>query len=291
MDPTIITCAITGSSTNFRSNPAVPITPGQIADSAIAAAQAGAAMVHVHVREASGAPSGDVALYAEVVDRLSASGVDMIVNLTTGYGARFVPSPADFRSADPSCNFATPLDRTRHITELRPEVCSLDIATFNFGEDAFINTPAIVREMSTSIIEAGVLPEIEVFEVGHLRLARHLIETGCLRPPGHFQFCLGIDWAMPATAAAVNFLRDLLPPKATWSAFGIGRHQFPMVATAVAMGGHARVGLEDNIYLSQGELAPSNAALVERAVRMIGDVGRRPATPNEARELLGLAPR
>ncbi len=291
MDPTIITCAVTGSSTNYRSNPAVPITPEQIATSAIDAARAGAAMVHIHVREASGAPSGEVSLYAEVVDRLVDSGVDMIVNLTTGYGARFVPSPDDVRTADPSCNFTTPAERTRHITALRPEVCSLDIATFNFGNDAFINTPAIVREMSASIVEAGVLPEIEVFEVGHLRLARHLIEQGVLRPPGHFQFCLGIDWAMPATAAAVDFLRDLLPPGATWSAFGIGRHQFPMVATAAAMGGHVRVGLEDNIYLSQGELAPSNAALVERAARIVGDVGRRPATPAEARELLGLSPR
>ncbi|NBU15491.1 MAG: 3-keto-5-aminohexanoate cleavage protein [Actinobacteria bacterium] len=291
VDSIIVTCAVTGSSTNYRSNPAVPITPEQIADSAVESARAGAAMVHIHVREPSGAPSGDVALYAEVVDRIAQSGVDVIVNLTTGYGARFVPSSDNFRSADPSCNFAPPSDRTRHITELRPEVCSLDIATFNFGDDAFVNTPSIVREMSASIVEADVLPEIEVFEVGHLRLARHLIETGVLRPPGHFQFCLGIDWAMPATAAAVGFLRDLLPPNATWSAFGIGRHQFPMVATAAAMGGHVRVGLEDNIYLSQGDLAPSNAALVERAVRIIGDVGRRPATPNEARELLGLAPR
>lgn len=291
MNPAIITCAVTGSSTNYRSNPAVPITPEQIAMSAIDAVHAGAAMVHIHVREESGAPSGDVGLYAEVVDRLAASGVDMIVNLTTGFGARFVPSPDDFRTADPSCNFTTPAERTRHITELRPEVCSLDIATFNFGNDAFINTPAIVREMSASIVEAGVLPEIEVFEVGHLRLARHLIEQGVLRPPGHFQFCLGIDWAMPATAAAIDFLRDLLPPAATWSAFGIGRHQFPMVAAAAAMGGHVRVGLEDNLYLSQGELAPSNAALVERAVRIVSDVGRRPATPAEARELLGLSPR
>lgn len=291
MLPVIITCAVTGSSANFRTNPAVPITPEQIASSAIEAARAGAAMVHIHVREPSGAPSGDLSLYAEVVERLAAADVDVIVNLTTGYGARFVPSPDDIRRADPSCNFTTPAERTRHITELRPEVCSLDIATFNFGNDAFINTPAIVREMSASIVEAGVLPEIEVFEVGHLMLARHLIEQGVLRPPGHFQFCLGIDWAMPATAGAIDFLRDLLPPDATWSAFGIGRHQFPMVAAAAAMGGHVRVGLEDNIYLSQGELAPSNAALVERAARIVRDVGRRPASAAEARQVLGLAPR
>ncbi|MGD6027710.1 3-keto-5-aminohexanoate cleavage protein, partial [Xanthomonas citri pv. citri] len=149
----------------------------------------------------------------------------------------------------------------------------LDVATFNFGNDAFINTPAMLTAMAADIRASGVLPEIEVFEAGHARLATHLVETGVLAAPGHFQFCLGIDWAMPATAAAVDFLRDLLPPGATWSAFGIGRHQFPRVATAVAAGGHVRVGLEDNLHLSSGVLAPSNAALVERAVRIIEDLG------------------
>lgn len=289
MNPTIVTCAITGSSTNFRRNPAVPITPAQIAESAVEAADAGAAMVHIHVREPStGAPSGELSLYAEVVERLRDSGRDVIVNLTTGYGARFVPSAEDVRVADPSCNFTSPANRTRHITELRPEVCSLDIATFNFGNDAFINSPAIVREMGAAVVDAGVLPEIEVFEAGHVLLARHMIETGVLRPPGHFQFCLGIDWAMPATAAAIDFLRDLLPEGATWSAFGIGRHQFPIVAAAVTAGGHVRVGLEDNLYLRQGELAPSNASLVERAVRIVEDLGGRVATPTEARAILGL---
>lgn len=287
--PTIITCAVTGSSGNFRSNPAVPITPQQIADSCLEAVAAGAAMVHIHVRDPhTGAPSTELALYAEVVDRIRDAGSDVIVNLTTGYGARFVPSPGDIRTADPSCNFTSPLARTSHITELRPEVCSLDVATFNFGNDAFINTPDIVTEMAVSIREAGVLPEIEVFEVGHLRLARHLIETGVLPAPGHFQFCLGIDWAMPATAAAIDFMRHLLPPGATWSAFGIGRHQFPMVAAAVTAGGHVRVGLEDNIYLSHGVLAPSNAALVERAARVVEDLGSSVATPQEARSILGL---
>lgn len=289
MDPAIVTCAVTGSSTNYRTNPAVPITPAEIAASAADAARAGAAMVHVHVREPSGAPSGETALYAEVVDRLEDDGVDVIINLTTGWGARFVPAVEDFRSADPSCNFTTPADRTKHIMAIKPEVCSLDIATFNFGQDAFINTPHIVTEMAGVISRAGVLPEIEVFEVGHIMLARHLIERGVLKPPGHFQFCLGIDWAMPATAAAIEFMRDLLPPGATWSAFGIGRHQFPIVAVAAAMGGHVRVGLEDNLYMSQGVLAPSNAALVERAVGIVRDLGRRPATASEARDILGLA--
>jgi uncharacterized protein (DUF849 family) len=290
--PTVITCAVTGSSSNYRANPAVPITPRQIADSAIEAARAGAAIVHVHVRDPeTGTPSSELAHYAEVVERIHDSGVDVIVNLTTGYGARFVPSADDIRVADPGCNFTTPADRTAHVTELRPEVCSLDIATFNFGDDAFVNTPAIVTEMAGSIVAAGVLAEIEVFEAGHLLLARHLIETGVLPGPGHFQFCLGIDWAMPATTAAIEFLRDLLPEGATWSAFGIGRHQFPIVATAAALGGHVRVGLEDNLYLSRGVLAPSNAALVGRAVRIVSDIGRPVATAADAREILHLGAR
>lgn len=289
---TVITCAITGSSTNYRANPAVPITPAAIADSAIDAARAGAAMVHIHVRDPdTGAPSTELEHYREVVERIGESGVDVIVNLTTGYGARFVPSADDVRRADPNCNFTTPRARTAHILELRPEVCSLDVATFNFGDDAFINTPRIVTEMAADIVAAGTMAEIEVFEVGHLLLARHLIETGVLPRPGHFQFCLGIKWAMPATAAAVGFMRDLLPEGATWSAFGVGATQFPMVATAVAAGGHVRVGLEDNLYLSRGTLAPSNAALVERAARIIDDLGSRVAEVSEARELLHLPAR
>lgn len=292
MNPTtIITCAITGSSQNFRHSDAVPITPAAIASSAIDAAHAGAAMVHIHVREPdTGRPSTDLQLYAEVVDRIRDDGVDVIVNLTTGYGARFVPGD-DVRTAHPDCNFTTPAVRTAHITELRPEVCSLDVATFNFGDDAFVNTPRIVTEMARSIVAAGVLPELEVFEVGHLLLCAHLIETGVLPAPGHFQFCLGIKWAIPATATAIDFLRGLLPAGATWSAFGVSQYQFPMVAAAVEAGGHVRVGLEDNLYLSRGVLAPSNAALVERAARIVADLGSSVATPAQARAILGLEAR
>ena len=290
--PTIVTCAVTGSAPSFGTNPAVPITPQEIARSAIDAANAGAAMVHIHVRHPdTGAPSGEISLYQQVVDEIRDAGTDVIVNLTTGYGGRFVPSADDPRVADPSCNYIGPDERTRHIVELRPEVCSLDVATFNFGRDAFINTPAHVTAMAQAMRASGVLPELEVFEAGHARLATHLIETGVLAAPGHFQFCLGIDWAMPATASAIDFLRDLIPPEATWSAFGIGRHQFPTVAAAVAAGGHVRVGLEDNLYLGHGVLAPSNAALVDRAVRIVEDLGSTIATPAEARTILGLPAR
>ena len=289
---TIVTCAVTGSAMTVDRNPAVPVSPKAIATSALEAADAGAAMVHVHVRDPeTGRPSGELAHYQEVVEEIRAAGSDVIINLTTGWGGRFVPSAEDPRVADPACNFTGPRERTRHITELRPEVCSLDVATFNFGNDAFINSPAHLEAMAADIRAAGVLPELEVFEAGHARLARHLIETGALDGPGHFQFCLGIDWAMPASAAAIDFLRGLLPPGATWSAFGVGRHQFPMVAAAVTAGGHVRVGLEDNLHLSHGVLAPSNAALVERAVQIAEDLGASIASPADARAILGLPAR
>lgn len=292
MRPVIVTCAVTGSATQFRTNPAVPVTPEEIATSALEAADAGAAMVHVHVRDPdTGAPVGHTHLYREVVERIADAGSDVIVNLTCGYGGRYVPSAEDPRVADPVSNLRGPEERTAHVAELRPEVCSLDVATMNFGEQVFMNTPDHLRRMAAVIRAAGTTPEIEVFEAGHVRLAAHLIETGVLARPGHFQLCLGIDWSMPATPEAMAFLRSLLPADATWSAFGISRHQFPIVAEAVRQGGHVRVGLEDNIYLERGVLAPSNAALVERAVRIVEREGARAATPAEARRLLGLAPR
>ena len=290
--PTIVTCAVTGSAPTHTQSPAVPVTPQEIAASALEAASAGAAVVHIHVRDPeTGAPSSDVAHYRQVVEEIGASGSDVIVNLTTGWGGRFLPSADDPRVADPGCNLTGPEERTRHIVELRPEMCSLDVATFNLGEVAYLGLPSHVRAMAARMREAGSLPELEVFEVGHLRLAAHLIETGHIPGPGHFQFCLGLDWALPATEAVVDLLCDLLPPGATWSAFGISRHQMPMVAIAASRGGHVRVGLEDNLYLDRGRLAPSNAALVERAVMVVEETGRRAATPAEARLILGLTPR
>lgn len=287
--PVIITCAVTGSQPSYKIHPNIPITPAQIADQSIDAVRAGAAIVHIHVRNPqTGEPVGDTALYAEVVERIAASGVDCVINLTTGYGARFIPGAENPRIADPSSNFTSPEDRTKHIVALRPAICSYDVATFNFGETAFINTPDHLRMMAARIREAGSLPELEVFEPGHILLARHLIEQGHLNPPGHFQLCLGIQWAMPATREAMAFMRSLLPAAATWAAFGISRHQFPMVDAAIDLGGHVRVGLEDNLYLDKGVFAPDNAALVRRAAEIVHAKGCRVATADEARALLGL---
>lgn len=289
----IVTCAVTGSQPSFQRHPNIPITPEQIGVQSVDAARAGAAMVHVHVRNpVTGAPVTDTTLYREVAERIAASGVDVILNMTTGYGGRFVPSASNPRVADDSqSNLISPELRTEHIVELAPEVCSLDVATMNFGEQVFMNTPAHLRVMADRIKAAGVKPEIEVFEPGHILLAAHLIEQGHLLTPAHFQFCLGIKWSMPATVEALKFMISLLPPRSTWSAFGISRFQFPMVEAAVDLGGHVRVGLEDNLYLSKDVFAPDNAALVAKAAEIIRTKGHKVATVAEARQQLRLPAR
>ncbi|MBY0295541.1 MAG: 3-keto-5-aminohexanoate cleavage protein [Methylobacterium sp.] len=289
---TVITCALTGSFDTLSKNPAVPVSPKAIAQSAIEAAQAGAAVVHIHVRDPETAkPSMDLALYREVVERIRERDGDVILNLTTGAGGRYVPGEPDPAQAGPGTSLASPEVRTRHVTALRPEICTLDVATMNFGEHTFLNTPAHLRAMAARIAEAGTRPEIEVFDLGQIELAKHLIAEGHLARPPLFQLCLGIPWGAPATPETLLQMRDRLPPDAVWSAFGIARAEFPMVALAATAGGHVRVGLEDNLYLSRGQLAPSNAALVEKAATLLSLLDCAPATPTEARALFGLAPR
>lgn len=285
----IITCAVTGSADTPRKNPAVPVTPKQIAESAIGAARAGAAIVHIHVRdlETTG-PSMDRALYRETVERIRDSGVDVIINLTTGAGGRFVPGERDPQQPGPGTTLRPPEERVAHVLELKPEICSLDVGTMNSGEQVFMNTAGHLRTMARAIRDAGVTPEMEVFDSGHVRLARRMIEDGDIRPPGLFQICLGIAWGQPATPAAMAYMRELLPRDSNWFAFGISRQQMPMAAQAVLLGGNVRVGLEDNIYLEAGVLAPSNAALVEKAAKIIRLLGEDVATPTEARRQLGL---
>ncbi len=285
----IISCAVTGSADSPGKNPAVPVTPAQIAQSSIDAAKAGAAVVHIHVRNPQTTkPSMDGALYREVVERIRASGTDVLINLTTGPGARFVPDAEDPMKAGPGSSMALPAARVRHVIELRPDICSLDMGSLNMGSRVFINTPEHLQAMALAIRDIGVLPELEVFETGHLLLAKRMIETGHIKPPGMFQLCLGISWGQPATPEAMTYMRNLLPAGSPWFAFGISLHQFPMVAQAVLLGGHVRVGLEDNLYLAKGKLAPSNAALVEKAAHIIETLGDNVASPDEAREILGL---
>lgn len=286
----MIACALTGAADTPSKNPAVPVTPQQIAQSGIDAAKAGAAIVHIHVRDPkTTGPSMELAHYKEVVDRIRDSGVDVVINLTTGAGARFIPGSNDPMVPDPKSTMRTPSERVRHIVELKPEICSLDMGSINMGNYAFVNTVPHIEEMAIAIRDSGVTPEIEVFEPGHILLAKRMIETGHFTTPTLFQICLGVTWGTPATPEAMKFMRDLLPPKdCTWFTFGCAAQQFPMVAQAMLYGGHVRVGLEDNLYLSRGKLAPSNAALVERAANIIDAMGEDIATAAETRALLGL---
>jgi uncharacterized protein (DUF849 family) len=287
----VVTCAVTGSGDTTRISPHVPVTPEQIAREGLAAAEAGAAVLHIHVRDPqTGGPSMDLALYAEVVDRIRAKNREVVVNLTTGAGARFDPGAPDPAQPGPGTTLSRPEDRVHHIEALRPDLCSLDVGSLNFGGNVFINTPAHLSAMATRIRASGVKPELEVFDTGHIRQALQMLADGELDRPPLFQLCLGIPWGAAATPETLLFMRDLLPPDATWSAFGIARDQFRMVAQAVLAGGHVRVGLEDNLYLDRGVLAPGNAALVERAVGIVRTLGEEVATPAEARVLFCLNP-
>ena len=288
--PVIITCALTGGAPLSGKNKAVPVTPREIADSAIEAARAGAAIVHVHVRNPeTGQPSMRADLYRTTVQRIRNSGVDVIINLTTGPGARFVPGDDDPRIGGAGTTLKPWPERVAHVEELKPEVCSLDVGSMNFGEHVFVNTPAYLRKMAEAIRNTGTKPELEVFDLGHIRLARSLVEDGLVAPPPLFQICLGIPWGAPATSESMLAMRNNLPTGALWAGFGIGAAQFPMVAQAVLLGGHVRVGLEDNLYLRRGALAPSNATLVERAAAIIDLLGEKPASVHEARSILTLS--
>jgi uncharacterized protein (DUF849 family) len=287
--PVIISCAVTGGADNAHMNPAVPVTPERIAAEVLAARRAGAAIAHIHVRDpVTGKPSRDPALYREVVGRIRDASSDVVINLTTGPGARFVPDDRDPMRGGPGSSMAAPEARVEHVLELRPEVCTLDVATMNFGPHAMVNIPRHIEAMAQMIRQAGVKPELEVFDLGHVALAARMIEQGLFEAPPLLQFCLGIPGGAPATTEAMLAMRNTLPAGCIGSAYGISRHQFPMVAQALVLGGQVRVGLEDNLYLSRGVLAPGNAPLVERAARIIKELGAEVATPAQARAILGM---
>jgi uncharacterized protein (DUF849 family) len=286
---TIITCAVTGGGAITERSTYVPITPLQIAESAIGAARAGAAIVHIHVRDPeTGAPSMELGLYREVVERIRASGVDVLINLTTGVGARYVPDERDPAIAGPGTNFVSPERRVQHVLELKPEICSLDVGSANFARYVVINTPDHLQRMAALIRSAGVKPELEVFELGHIRYARKMIEDGEIDGAPLFQLCLGIPWAADAVPDTMIAMRGMLPQSAQWSGFGISTAIWPMVAQAFLLGGNVRVGLEDSLYISRGVLAPSNAALVQRAVDIVRNLGGETATAEDARQILNL---
>ncbi len=289
-DNVIITCALTGAGDTVRKSPHVPVTPEQIAASAVEAAEAGAAVVHIHVRDpGSGAPSRDPRLYREVVERIKETGTDVVINLTAGMGGDLVIDPDEPLKHLPGTDLVSGLDRLPHVEDLLPDICTLDCGSLNFGDGSnlYISTPDMLRQGAKRIQELGVRPELEIFDTGQLWFAKQLLAEGLLDDPTVFQLCMGIPWGAPADPGVLQSMVNMLPEGAQWASFALGRMQMPWVAQSILLGGHVRVGLEDNLYLGKGNKA-TNAQLVERAVRIVESLGSRVASPDEARQKLGL---
>jgi uncharacterized protein (DUF849 family) len=283
---------VTGAGDSTGRSDRVPVTPAQIADAAVEAARAGAAIAHIHVRDpSSGRGSRDVALYREVVRRVRGADVDVVVNLTCGMGGDLMLGSPRPLPPDPDVtDMAGAEERLAHVVELLPEICTLDCGSMNFaagGDYVMVNTPAVLRAMARRVQELGVRPELEVFDTGHMVLVKELIRDGLLDDPVLIQLCTGIPYGAPDDPGTLVALAALLPPGAIFSAFAIGRMQLPFVALAPVIGGNVRVGLEDNLYLSRGELA-TNGQLVERAVRILEAMNVRVLGPGEVRERLAL---
>ncbi len=286
----IVSCAVTGAGDTVGKSPHIPVTPEEVANAAIEAAKAGAAIAHIHVRDPeTGKGSRDPELFKEAVDRIRSSDTDVVINLTSGMGGDWTPSEEDPSMPGPGTDMIGPLERLAHVKELLPEICSLDCGTLNFGDgnEIYIATPPYLRKMAELTKEWGVKPELEVFELGHLRFAKQMIVEGLIDEPPMFQICLGIPWGADHSVDMLKVMKDELPGGVVWGGFGISRMQMPIAAAAVAMGGNVRVGLEDNIYLERGVHA-TNAQLVEKVFGIIDRMGARAVTPAEARKKLGL---
>lgn len=290
-----ITAAVTGSGSTQDRSPHVPRSPEQIAQSAIAAAKAGAAIVHCHVRDPeTGAPSRDLKLYRELTDRIRSAEVDVVLNLTAGMGGDIVfgPTNAPFPVNPAGTDMIGAAERVAHVAECRPEICTLDCGTMNFAEADYVmtNTPGMLRAMGKMMAEMGVKPEIEAFDTGHLWFAKELVKEGVLDSPALVQLCMGVPWGAPDDLNTFMAMVNNVPDDWTFSAFGLGRNQMAYTAASVLAGGHVRVGLEDNLWLDKGVLA-TNAQLVARARGVIEGMGARVIGPQEVREKLGLTKR
>jgi uncharacterized protein (DUF849 family) len=290
-----ITCAITGSGGTQDRSPQVPRSPREIADSAIEAAKAGAAIVHCHVRDPeTGAPRRDIALYREVTERIRDADVDVVLNLTAGMGGDMVfgPTESPLPLKQQGTDMAGAAERVAHVAECLPEICTLDCGTMNFAEADYVmtNTPGMLRAMGALMTELGVKPEIEAFDTGHLWFAKQLVSEGILKDDALVQLCMGVPWGAPDDLNTFMAMVNNVPSNWTWSAFSLGRHQMAYVAAAVLAGGNVRVGLEDNLWIDKGVLA-TNAQLVDRAVTIVENMGARVLGPAEVREKLGLVKR
>jgi uncharacterized protein (DUF849 family) len=287
----IISCAITGSGDTANKHPNLPITPKQIAEAALEAAKEGAAVAHMHVREPDGKPSRNLEYYKEVADRIRSSDTDVVINFTTGMGGDFeIGEGKDpLNPLGPNTDMIHALDRLEHIEELLPEICTLDCGSLNFGDTntLFVHTPVQLRLAAKKMQDLAVKPEMEAFEMGHLWFANQLYKEGLIDGPPMYQICLGIPWGAPADTSSMKVMSDMVPKEGIWAGFGIGRHQMSMAAQAVILGGNVRVGLEDNLYLEKGIFA-SNGQLVEKASRIVEDMGAKILTPQQTREKLKL---
>src|SRR3954451_22092001 len=289
----IMTCALTGAGDTVGKSEHVPVTPEQIAESGIAAARAGATVIHVHVREPStGRGSREVSYYREAVERIRASGVDVIINTTAGMGGDLVLDPHDPTTFVEGTDLVTGVERLKHVEEVMPDICTLDCGSLNFGEGSlvYVSTPDMLREGAKLIQELGVRCEMEIFDTGHLWFATQLVEEGLIDAPAMYQLCMGIPYGAPADPLTLATMVDQLPEGAVWASFALGRMQMPWVAQSVLLGGHVRVGLEDNLYLARGVKA-TNAQLVERAKTIVESMGARVPSPDEGRQILDLKPR
>ncbi len=291
-----VTCAITGAGDTAGKSEHVPVTPEQIAESAIAAAKAGAAVVHIHVRHPeTGVGTRETELYAEVVERVRASDVDVVINLTAGMGGDLVLGSAEapLPPNPDGTDMAGATERLKHVRSILPEICTLDCGTMNFGSGGdyiMVNTPSTLKEMARQVQALGVRPELEVFDTGHLVFVKELIRDGLLDDPVMIQLCMGIAYGAPDDVTSLMAMVNLLPPDSVFSAFSIGRMQIPYVAMAALAGGNVRVGLEDNLYLSAGKLA-TNADLVGRAVTVLQGMNAKVMSAQAVRDKLKLVKR
>jgi uncharacterized protein (DUF849 family) len=290
-----ITCAVTGSGGTQDRSPHVPRSPEEIANSAIDAARAGAAVVHCHVRDPeTGAPRRDVALYRELTDRIRDSDVDVVLNLTAGMGGDMVFGPAEqpLPLNEAATDMVGATERMAHVRDCLPEICTLDCGTMNFAEADYVmtNTPGVLRAMGQMMTDMGIRPEIEAFDTGHLWFAKQLVEEGIIEDPVMIQLCMGVPWGAPDDLNTFMAMVNNIPASWTFSAFALGRHEMPMAAAAMLAGGNVRVGLEDNLYLEKGVLA-TNAQLVEKAATIVTNMGARIMSPQDVRDKLQLTKR
>lgn len=287
---TILTCAITGAATTVEQTPYLPVTPEQIATSALEAAEAGAAIVHIHVRDpATGKQSIELDLYEDTVDRIRQRNSDVLINLTTGPGAHYIPSPENMTVGTSRSMMLDAETRVRHIVKIKPDLCSMDFNVMHHATDVVrINYKPVVKEMLNLVQQVGTKPELEIFDSGDFRIAQEFVDDGTITGIPFWQFAMGIKYGWPANTQALAFAHSQLRPGSVWSAFGISRDEMPILAQTHILGGHVRVGLEDNIYTSRGVLAKSNAELVTMGVEIISLLGGSIATPKEARSILGI---